>query len=145
MSSAALKASFDMKWVEKTPVYGDLIRTKVSFYHHYGIFVSEDQVIQFGLPDGPTRPAEEIRVLSSDIATFLQGGDVEVGEPEGQERKTIRAPKEIVEMATGRLGEGGYDILHNNCEHFVNECAFGAHVSNFLQGVREKLRRKLGK
>ena len=134
-----------MKWVEKTPVYGDLIRTKVQFYHHYGIFVSEDQVIQFGLPDGPTRPASEIRVLSSDIATFLQGGDVEVGEPEGQERKTIRTPKKIVEIATGRLGEGGYDILHNNCEHFVNECAFGAHVSNFLQGVREKLRMKLGK
>ena len=134
-----------MKWIEKTPVYGDLIRTKVQFYHHYGIFVSEDQVIQFGLPDGPTRPASEIRVLTSDIATFLQGGDVEVGEPEGQERKTIRTPKQIVEIATGRLGEDGYDILHNNCEHFVNECAFGTHVSNFLQSVREKLRMKLGK
>ncbi|MBO5892531.1 MAG: lecithin retinol acyltransferase family protein [Oscillospiraceae bacterium] len=134
-----------MKWVEKTPVYGDLIRTKVSFYHHYGIFVSEDQVIQFGLPDGPLRPADEIRVLSSNIAAFLQGGDIEVAEPEGSERKTMRSPKQIVEIATSRLGEGGYDILHNNCEHFVNDCAFGAHVSNFLQDVREKLRKKLGK
>ena len=65
-----------MQWVTKTPVFGDLIRTKVQFYHHYGIFVSEQEVIQFGLPDDPFRSADQIRVLSSDIAAFLQGGDV---------------------------------------------------------------------
>jgi predicted phosphohydrolase len=37
------------------------------------------------------------------------------------------------------------DILHNNCEHFVNECAFGEHNSEFLSSVRNKLRKKLGK
>ena len=37
------------------------------------------------------------------------------------------------------------DILHNNCEHFVNECAFGKSNSRFLDDVREKLRQKLKK
>ena len=134
-----------MQWVERTPVYGDMIRTKVRFYYHYGIFVSEEQVIQFGLPDDPMRLAESIKVLSSDIAAFLQGGEVEVAVPEGQERKKKRSPRQIVELAQSRLGEGGYDILHNNCEHFVNECVFGQHTSGFLQDVREKLRKKLGK
>ena len=60
-----------MRWMEKMPVCGDIIRTKVQFYHHYGIFVSEQEVIQFGLPDDPFRPAEEIKVLTSDI----QGGN----------------------------------------------------------------------
>lgn len=134
-----------MQWVEKTPVYGDMIRTKVRFYYHYGIFVSEDQVIQFGLPDDPMRLAESIKVLSSNIATFLQGGEVEVAVPNGQERKKMRSAEQVVQIAQSRLGEGGYDILHNNCEHFVNDCVFGQHTSTFLQDMREKLRKKLGK
>lgn len=134
-----------MRWEEKTPVFGDIIRTKVQFYHHYGIFVSEDRVIQFGLPDGPMRPAEQIKVLSSDIAAFLQGGEVEVAVPDMGERKRMRSPKQIVQVAESRIGEGGYDILHNNCEHFVNDCAFGEPKSVFLQNVREKIRKKLGK
>lgn len=134
-----------MQWTEGTPVYGDIIRTKVSFYHHYGIFVSEDQVIQFGLPDDPMRPSEQIKVLSTDVYTFLGGGELEVAKPDKDERKQLRTPTQIVEIATSRLGEGGYDILHNNCEHFVNECAFGEHTCAFLQDVRLKLRKKLGK
>lgn len=135
----------NVAWVEKTPVYGDLIRTKVRFYYHYGIFVSEQQVIQFGLPDDPMRPAEQIQVLSSDINAFLQGGEVEVAVPDGATRRQMRDADEIVRIALSRMGEGGYDILHNNCEHFVNDCAFGKPSSTFLQDVREKLRAKLGK
>lgn len=134
-----------MEWLEKPPVFGDIIRTKVRFYHHYGIFVNEDQVIQFGLPDDPMRAAAEIRVLSSDIHAFLQGGELEVAAPTPAEKKSMRTPEAIVALATERLGEGGYDILHNNCEHFVNDCAFGTPSSSFLQGVRDKLRQKLGK
>lgn len=134
-----------MQWVTKTPVFGDLIRTKVQFYHHYGIFVSEQEVIQFGLPDDPMRPAEQVKVLTSDIATFLGGGEVEVGQPEGAEKKALRKPAQIVSLAKSRLGEGGYDILHNNCEHFVNDCAFGTPTSSFVDNVRQTLRRKLGK
>ena len=134
-----------MQWTEKAPAYGDMIRTKVSFYHHYGIFVSEEQVIQFGLPDDPTRSAENIKVLSTDIHTFLQGGELEVGVPDRQERQRMHKPEKTVALATSRLGEGGYDILHNNCEHFVNACMFGEATSTFLQDVREKLRKKLGK
>ena len=134
-----------MQWIAKEPVYGDIIRTKVQFYYHYGIFVSEDEVIQFGLPNDPLRSADQIRVLKSDIAAFLQGGDVEVAQPTAATRKTMRSPDQIVALARQRLGDGGYDILHNNCEHFVNECAFGVAKSTFLQDVRDKLRKKLGK
>lgn len=134
-----------MQWVEKTPVYGDMIRTKVSFYHHYGIFVSPEQVVQFGLPDDPMRSADQIKVLCSDINTFLQGGDVEVAVPDAGERRSMRSPEQVVQIALDRLGEGGYDILHNNCEHFVNDCVFGKPSSSFLQAAREKLRKKLGK
>lgn len=134
-----------MEWMEGTPRYGDIIRTKVAFYHHYGIFVDEQRVIQFGLPDDPGKPAEGIRVLTTDVYTFLQGGDLEIGHPDPAEKKRLRPPQQRVQAAEQRIGTGGYDILHNNCEHFVNECAFGEKNSSFVDDVRAKLRKKLGK
>ena len=134
-----------MEWTCNSPKMGQIIRTRVSFYYHYGIFVSEDEVIQFGLPTDPGKSAEQIKVLVSDIYTFLNGGELETAKPALAEKKTMRKPEEIVKTARSRIGEGGYDILHHNCEHFVNECAFGKSNSSFLDDVREKLRQKLKK
>jgi hypothetical protein len=134
-----------MNWSYDTPKSGQIIRTKVSFYYHYGIFVSEDEVIQFGLPDDPGKPATEIKVLSTDIYTFLNKGTVETAVPTRDEAKLMRKADDIIKTARARIGEGGYDILHNNCEHFVNDCAFGESRSSFLDDVRQKLRQKLKK
>lgn len=134
-----------MDWSQASPNPGDPVRVKVQFYYHYGIFVSEDSVIQFGLPDGPSRPASEVRVLSSDVYTFLQGGTLEVGKPDRQERKGLRPAPQIIAAAQSKLGQDGYDLLHNNCEHFMNECLFGTPTSATVQSLRAKLRQKLGK
>lgn len=134
-----------MEWIQASPNPGDPVRVKVQFYHHYGIFVSEDRVIQFGLPDGPSRPAAEIRVLSSDVYTFLQGGNLEVGKPDRQERKQLRSAEQVIAYAESKLGQDGYHLLHNNCEHFMNECLFGKSTSATVQGLRARLRQKLGK
>ena len=70
-----------MEWTCDSPKMGQIIRTRVSFYYHYGIFVSEDEVIQFGLPTDPGKSADQIKVLVSDIYTFLNGGELEVAVP----------------------------------------------------------------
>lgn len=134
-----------MNWTANEPKFGDIIRRKVSFYYHYGIFVSENCVIQFGLPDAPTKPARDIEVLETDIYTFLQDSQLEVGIPEGDEKKKIFSAQQRVENAKSQIGTKGYDILHNNCEHFVNKCSFGESKSSFLDGVRQKIRHKLEK
>ncbi len=112
-----------MRWKAAEPQMGDVIRTKVTFYHHYGIYVSEHRVIQFGLPDNVNRPAEEIQVLTSDIYAFLGGGELEVWEPERKERKKLWDPQQIVAHAEAQIGQGGYNVFSNNCEHFVWGCA----------------------
>lgn len=124
---------------------GEIIRTKVSFYYHYGIFVSEDEVIQFGLPTDPYKNSADIKVLSSDIKTFLNGGEIETARPKKTETAKMFSREQIVKNARARIGEGGYNILHNNCEHFVNECAFNQSKSAFLDDVRKKIREKLKK
>lgn len=134
-----------MRWEEERPVYGDLIRTRIRFYYHYGIYVSDGRVIQFGLPDNTGIPNEQICVCCTDVQTFLAGGTVERGVPDREERHKLRSPAEIVRQAESRLGQTGYNILHNNCEHFVYECAFGEPTAGWLEEARAKLRKKLGK
>lgn len=134
-----------MQWQQDTPKPGAPVRVKVGFYYHYGIFVNEDSVIQFGLPDGPSRPAEEIRVLSTDVYTFLQGGTLEVGIPDRAERKRLHPVTEVITAAQSRIGQGGYSLLRNNCEHFMYECLFGTADSPTISSLRTRIRQKLGK
>lgn len=134
-----------MQWIDTTPKYGDIIRTKRQFYYHYGIFVSENEVIQFGLADDVNRPAEDIFVLKSDIYDFMGYSNIEVAKPDHKERKKMRNIDDIVSTARARIGEGGYNLFENNCEHFVNECVFSEHCSIFLDDVRNRLRKKLNK
>ena len=39
-----------MIWWQSECKFGDMIRISFGNFYHYGIFVSEDEVIQFGLP-----------------------------------------------------------------------------------------------
>ena len=132
-----------MRWTQKEPTYGDIIRVPFKFYHHYGIFIDSENVVQFGLRDNSVVPVGEIKVIVTDIDTFCDGELIETGECETSEEKhDHRKPKDIVEAALARVGEDGYHILHNNCEHFVYSCAFGKKKC-FLDDIREKIRNKL--
>ena len=130
-----------MKWVLEECSFGDVIRTKAGSVYHYGIFVSENEVIQFGY--APTyyvgeHKDEKITVCACDIYSFMAGGSIEKGVPEKAEKKRMFSPQKIVENARKRLGEGGYGIVHNNCEHFVNECAFGRKFSEQEASLRSR-------
>ena len=133
-----------MNWAQKEPRYGDIIRVKVKFYYHYGIYADDATVIQFGFPDNTGIPNEEIKVLTTDITTFANGSFIETQELDFREKKARRTPEDAVSIALSRVGEGNYNILNNNCEHFVNECVFGEKKS-FLDDIRRKIRERLRK
>ena len=123
----------------EAPRPGDMIRVGLGALYHFGIFVSPDEVIQFGLPPTlrPEAKNEEIRVLASDLETFLAGGTLEVVSPKGEE---CRPPHEVIAEARRRLGEGGYHILYNNCEHFAYECLTGKPICRQAEDVRARFR-----
>ena len=134
-----------MKWIVTEPKSGDIIRTKVNFYYHYGIFVNEDSVIQFGMPDNSGVDPDTIEVITTDAKTFSNGSIIETAILSASEKIKRNPPKKTVEIALSRLGEKGYNILHNNCEHFVNECVFGESKSTFLDDVRSVIRKRTKK
>lgn len=131
-----------MKWTMKDPAFGDMVRIKSGGIYHYGVYVSDDEVIQFGLAPAqrPTVKNSEVEVVASDIDTFLSGSFLEVAEFDRKEKKKNRKPAEAVAMARARLGTRGYDILYNNCEHFANECVTGVHYSSQSDGLRAMFR-----
>ena len=106
---------------------GDMIRVRLGSVYHYGVFVSEEEVIAFGLPPVPEYREDPLRetVCATDIDAFSCGQIVEIGLPDRRERKKRRAPEQTVAAARARLGETGYDLIRNNCEHFAYACVFG--------------------
>ena len=132
-----------MDWITAAPKAGDIIRVKVRFYHHYGLFVSDEEIIQFGARDNTGVDPESIAVIVTDIDGFAEGGEVETAKLSREEKRRRRSVRSTISYAKEQLGRRGYDILHNNCEHFVNECVFGTPHSDFVENVRKSLREKL--
>lgn len=133
-----------MKWVLKEIQVGDMVRVPMKEAYHYGVCTGEDRIIQFGEPVLTTpKPRDEIRVMSTDVASFLNGQFAEVAELDRKEMKRRKPIAEIVAYAEKNIGKGGYDILYNNCEHFANECLFGLHVSSQIDKIRQEIEAKM--
>lgn len=130
-----------MNWTCKQPKAGDMIRVKLGSIYHYGVFVSWDEIIQFGLAPSarPMLKDSQIEVCTSNIDAFLCGGALEVALFDG-ERRSKRCPKEIVDYARQSLGRRGYHILYNNCEHFAFECVTGEPYCSQTADVRALFR-----
>ncbi len=131
-----------MKWRPDIPKAGDMIRVAVGSIYHYGIYVSDDEVIQFGAPptDLFTRRDSEIKVIATDIDFFSAGKIPERAISETREEKKRFSNEKTVELARSRVGEGGYSIIHNNCEHFVYECVYGKRYSHYESEMRKRWR-----
>ena len=126
-----------MKWSPEELEYGDIIRVKIGSVYHYGIFCSEEEVIAFGYPPLRIREIrdEDVRVVSTDIEVFSAGNFVERGIMDAAEKRRAKTPDLRVACAKSRIGEGGYSLLHNNCEHFVRWCECGIGRSEQVKNV----------
>ncbi len=127
-----------------SPYPGAHIRVQVNGIYHHGIYINDEEIVQFGLPFDILKPKEEVRVIKSDINDFLQGGFLEVKIYDKKEKKLKNKDEDIIKIAISKLGEGGYDIVHNNCEHFANYCIFNKKESKQIDDIRSEIRKKLG-
>ncbi len=128
-------------WIKKKPSYGDQIRVNRGLYFHHGIYVSDDEVIQYASPKGSEISQETALIISTSLSQFLNGGVVEVREYNSEELKKVRSKDEIVKFAKSKLGTGlgEYNLINNNCEHFSNYCAFGIKESNQVEDIFKML------
>lgn len=131
-----------MNWELKEATYGDMIRVNMGDYYHYAIYADENRIIQFGEPQICYSP-EDVTVEETTVKEFLNGKFMEVAVFNKQELLNKKTPDEIVTYAINCLGQKGYDILNNNCEHFANKCVFGKSKCSQIEDVRAEIIKKL--
>ena len=108
---------------------GDHLRTGYPRgVHHDGIYLGNGEVIHLtGAADGGKAGA---RVRMDTLAVFAAGRPVTVRPYAGD-----HDPDAIIARAMSRLGDGGYHLIFNNCQHFARWCATGDHVSEQIESV----------
>lgn len=124
-------------WEHKHPATGDHIRVNRSgIYNHHGIYVSDDEVIHFtGQEDDSVLDWSKCEVISTNLATFLKDGSVEVKIYTDNEREDLYPVESIISYARACLGDEGYNLVFNNCEHFANVCTLGRFRSRQVEKV----------
>ena len=128
-----------MKWWPARCVSGDMIRVKIGGIWHYGVYASDDEVIQFGPPPrAEIVQPKDIVVCSTTMDVFSGGSMVEKAQLSFFERLKRVPPKKTVAAARSRIGEGNYNLLHNNCEHFASECVLGVRRSEQEEAARRQ-------
>lgn len=99
-------------------------------YTHHGIYVDAGQVIHY---TGDVKNKANAAIRRTGLDVFLAG----------QPRSAIRevqyarcnTPRETLKLACSRLGEDGYSLFGNNCEHFAHWCKTGTAKSEQVKDV----------
>ena len=128
------------EWRYGTPVAGDHIRVRrecfgYNAYNHHGIYVSGEEVIHFtGDDDDNVLDWSKCEVRKTDLKRFSKDGKVEVKVYLPEEENDLYPAPHIVAYARACLGDNGYNLLFNNCEHFANVCTLGRFRSRQVEG-----------
>jgi hypothetical protein len=88
-------------------------------YSHHGIDCGDGTVIHYAGPRGTVR-----RIARTAMPEFASGSIVQV-----RTYRSRLAAELTVRNAESRLGEPGYHLLRNNCEHFAAWCCTGRAAS----------------
>lgn len=124
-------------WHYQQPKRGDHIRVNRSgIYNHHGVYVSDEEVIHFtGTEDDSVLDWSKCEVIRSHLSQFLRGGQVEVKIYRDDELDDLYPVDHIVDYARACLGDAGYHLVFNNCEHFANMCTLGRFRSEQVERV----------
>lgn len=120
---------------------GDHLYINCTGYTHHGIDCGDGRVVHFetnmwrkftsGLvPVAPPRVREE------SLEDFSRGREVHV-----RYYDLSDDPDVVLERARSRIGDEGYRLFHNNCEHFAVWCRTGRHESSQVETVKATAKR----
>ena len=128
------------EWYVRELKAGDHVRFRFNSFYHHGLYEGNGFVIHFAGPNMEHLVDPEHVVVRRDkLEDFANGRNIEVRKYSLIEKLTKKSSAKAIKQAQERIGETGYDILHNNCEHFVNSCVFGRAYSTQIDEMRKKL------
>lgn len=105
-------------------------------YSHHGLYAGDDRVIHFESTPARkflgTLKGDEPAICEVSLAEFSGGKQIHVRDYD----EDVFSPKETIERALSRLGEKGYLLHENNCEHFVVWCKTGESSSTQVDSAK---------
>lgn len=107
---------------------GDILELQELAYKHYALYMGHGKIIHFGLNRAiaEDKADKEQTIHIASIQELLitddknREKDFKIYHPE----KAKFSPNKSINRAKSRLGEAGYNLISNNCEHFVNWCVY---------------------
>lgn len=124
-------------WKFKNPVRGDHIRVSRGLINHHGIYVDDDEVIHFSSVGDDNLTGEGNEIIKTDVSLFHRDGRIQVKIYTAEEHPyPVDA---IIHWARACIGEDGYCLFSNNCEHFASFCTLGTHRSHQVEKFISKI------
>ncbi|NXQ50440.1 HRSL1 enzyme, partial [Catharus fuscescens] len=122
---------------ESKPEPGDLIQIYRPFYQHWALYVGNGYVIHVTDEGTPSISgsitsvsAKRGKVKKELLTKVVKQDKWRVNNKKYDRSRTPRPVKEIIQRAEEWIGEEvEYNVLGNNCEHFVTELRYGDAVS----------------
>lgn len=132
--------------VSEYDIYGQVISVsrKIPEYEHFGIYIGYGKVIDFSSDSIFKENSIRERTLENFLeeSQFFYFYDFNIESNEFSEKDTS-TPEETVNKAKSKLGDKGYNLLTNNCEHFAIWCKTGVHqsrqIDKFLGCVKDSV------
>lgn len=106
---------------------GDHLVSVRAGYTHHGIYIGCGEVLHYsGFGDSVSGPICRVSVdrFSGGMPTTVMPHPLAVYDAE-----------ERIARGYTRLGEDSYNLVTNNCEHFVSWCIYGVNTSQQVRGV----------
>jgi hypothetical protein len=104
-------------------------------YNHHGIYITDDEIIHFASEENDNILGTNNQVLGTEIGPFLKGGLLEVKIYTDDEFPDLFPVEDIVRYARACIGDTGYNLFFNNCEHFANYCTLGRFRSHQVEQI----------
>lgn len=118
------------------PTRGDHIRVKRygGLYYHHGIYESDQKVYNF---QGENLEKLNAEIRCTTLDKFIDGNLLQVRILDSFQKSKAFSAEERIQLAKSCIGEKGYFLLSNNCEHFANLCLFGIKRSKQVEDLKD--------
>ncbi|NQZ07809.1 MAG: lecithin retinol acyltransferase family protein [Algicola sp.] len=115
-----------IRTVEQPPI-GAHLSTPRAMYTHHGLYIGNKEVIHYsGLAKGLSAgPVEKVSLNDFQHSNGEQKGYRIIAHPNASFNS-----EQIIENAYSRLNEKAYNLIWNNCEHFVHDCVYNQSKSH---------------
>lgn len=119
-----------MEWfegydVEGALLPGDHVVVNRGYYTHHGIYIGNNKLIHYS-----GEPGTNGTICETTLKSFAKNNEFWV-----YKHSNSYTSSEIISRARTRLGEGEYNLIFNNCEHFCHWCCTGVAKSNQVTAV----------